>query len=84
MQVLDHVLANNYPRVGKRGWLEGMPLEPCPASEITFVVCEASEVGAGRTVEDRIYLSRKPSPSKVSKSREPPWALTGAPGHCPL
>lgn len=54
MQVLDHVLANNYPRVGKRGWLEGMPLEPCPASEITFVVCEASEVGAGRTVEDRI------------------------------
>lgn len=45
MQVLDHVLANNYLRVGKRGRLEGTPLEPCPASVITFVVCEAGEVG---------------------------------------
>lgn len=70
VQVLDHVLANNYPRVGRRGRLEGVPLEPCPASVITFVVCEASEVGAGRTVEDRI-CPEKPSPSKVSKSRVP-------------
>lgn len=75
--------AYSYPRVGGGGEWRGQPPEPCPASVITFVVCDAGKIGGWKDLRGQ-SLSRKPSPSKVSKFRVPLWALVGAPGHCPL